>query len=75
MPKVLIDINQIVRVHSNHGGYLGADCILCGAGGWLDGKYGYAHGVKDPDKMTSNRLVHKKKCAMNKYAMKVFSGD
>lgn len=72
MPKVLIHINQVVRVISNDGGYLGAQCISCGQLGYLNGHYGYAHNAKD---VMSNRLKHKKTCVMNKYSLKAFKAD
>jgi hypothetical protein len=67
MPKVRVDIKEAVRVTENHGGYLGAECIICGECGWLDGKYGYAHGTKN---VMGNHLIHTKACPMNKHALK-----
>ena len=65
MARVLIDHKLVVQITENHGGYLGASCLICNAGGWLDGKFGYKYNAKN---VMSNRLKHKKKCPMNKYA-------
>lgn len=69
MPKVLVNTKEIVRVYANHGGYLAANCIICGESGWLDGKFGYAHGTKH---VMGNRLMHTKACPMNKHALKTW---
>lgn len=69
--KVSLSTNKIVQVTSNHGGYLGAQCLSCNELGWLDGKYGYAHSAKG---VMSNRLIHKKSCPMNKLALKKWEG-
>jgi hypothetical protein len=62
-----IHIDKVVQVTENHGGYLGGECLSCGALGWLDGKYGYAHNAKG---IMSNRLIHKAGCPMNRHALK-----
>lgn len=36
MSKVLIDACKCIVITENHGGYLGGECIWCGAVGWVD---------------------------------------
>lgn len=66
--KVVVEIaiSKLVPVTSNDGGYLGRQCLICGAGGW-DGEsdYGYRHGY-DGGKPT-NRIVHARNCVLNQY--------
>lgn len=74
--KVGIDIEKIVQVTENHGGYLGGVCQLCGACGWLDyPRYGYPSSFRKSDKLdkeqksliAANRVVHKSDCPMNEH--------
>lgn len=66
-----ISISKVVQVTENHGGYLGASCLACGASGWLDGAYGYSSKAKG---VMSNRLIHKPGCAMNQHALRLWTG-
>jgi hypothetical protein len=34
--SVVIDAGKLIVTTSNHGGYLGADCVYCGVTGWRD---------------------------------------
>lgn len=36
IPRVLVPITKLVVVSENHGGYLGAECVVCDAKGWMD---------------------------------------
>lgn len=36
IPRVLVPITKLVVVSSDHGGYLGGTCMMCGANGWMD---------------------------------------
>jgi len=58
------DIEKIVVVTEDHGGFLEGECIACDETGWIDGKYGYRYGVKG---VPGNHLIHKKNCVMNKF--------
>lgn len=67
--KVLININKVIQVTSNDGGYLGGRCLVCDSAGYLREGYSYpfnsigyrGHGL------LGNELVHKKNCTMNRY--------
>ncbi|KKL57197.1 hypothetical protein LCGC14_2237850 [marine sediment metagenome] len=59
---VKLDIQKIVRITGNHGGYETGECLLCEASGWLEGEFGSPYSTKD----TGADLVHKKNCLMNK---------
>jgi hypothetical protein len=65
MKKVEVDIIEVVRITENHGGYLGGNCIACGSIGWLDERLGYRYKSKN---ISSNSLIHKRNCPMNKFA-------
>jgi hypothetical protein len=68
MKTVPVPIDRIVLVTSNYSGYLGGECILCGACGWLVDRKGYPYGGVDDRgdlESSSNRLFHKKNCLMN----------
>ena len=65
MTKINLDINKIVQVTENHGGYLAGNCLACDASGWMDTKFGYPFRVRSL--VMSNRLTHKLECPMNKY--------
>lgn len=66
MPKVLVDIRNVILVTDNHSGYIAAKCLVCRSSGWLDGQFGYTW--KDRKKAMSNRLIHAKNCSMNAFA-------
>lgn len=34
--KVLIEAHKLLVVTANHGGYMGGECLWCGAIGWMD---------------------------------------
>lgn len=36
MAKVEIEASKLLVVTENHGGYLGGQCLWCGAVGWMD---------------------------------------
>ena len=59
---VEIDIRKLVPINEDHGGYKVGECLLCGASGWLEGRFGHPYGTKD----TGADLVHKKNCPINK---------
>ena len=64
MKKITAKINlqKIVRVTEDHGGYEVGECLLCDASGWLEGNLGHPYGTKD----AGADLVHKKNCPINK---------
>lgn len=62
--KVEIDVKKLVRITENHGGYEVAECLLCDASGWLEGRFGHPYGTKD----AGSDLIHKKNCPINKEA-------
>lgn len=65
---VRLPLNKLVVVTENHGGYMGGECISCGASGWLNGKYGLKAGTKDAKEWKGTHLVHKPSCPVNKFA-------
>lgn len=68
--QVELDPDQIVQVTSNHGGYKGGECLVCGASGWLSGRYGLRSTSPDAKEWRGTHLVHKIGCPMNKLASK-----
>lgn len=60
---VEIDIEKLVPITDDHGGYEAGECLLCGASGWLvENRLGYHYKDKD----VGADLQHKKACPMNK---------
>ncbi len=60
--KVELELQELVRVTEDHGGYLVGECLICKASGWLEDRLGQAYGAKD----AGADLVHKKSCPINK---------
>ena len=61
--KLYLTLNKVVRVTEDHGGYEVAECIACGASGWLEGRLGHPYGAKD----TGADLKHKQNCPVNQF--------
>ncbi len=59
---VKIDIQKVIIITGDDGGYESGYCFLCNASGWLEGEYGHPYGAKD----TGADLVHEKNCPINK---------
>lgn len=62
---VAVDPKKLVIITENYGGYLGGECVVCGASGWLSPRYGYPHNSKKGLAM-GNRIIHKEDCPMSK---------
>lgn len=60
--RVELSAEKLVQVTGDHGGYETGECLLCGASGWLEGRFGRPYGAKD----AGADLVHKKSCPINK---------
>ena len=61
---IMVDLNDVVVVTENHGGYQGGKCVACGAIGWLDTRCGYPYPATG---VLRNKLIHTKGCSINKY--------
>jgi|GEM_PF-2703842 hypothetical protein len=61
-----LDIDKVVRVTKDRGGYKEGECVACGAHGWMHTRYGYPHGSR-AGKEKGNGINHKKDCPMNAY--------
>ena len=62
---VELDLDVIVRITDNHGGYLAGECIACGASGWIvERRHGFSHGSEDK---WPAELHHKARCPVNKH--------
>lgn len=60
--KIELQLNDVVVIDENHGGYLGGHCIACKASGWIEGRYGIA--ASAPKR--GAHLCHTKTCPVNK---------
>ena len=60
--KVEINLQKVIIITGDDGGYESGYCILCDASGWIKGKLGLPYGTKD----VGSDLVHKKNCPVNK---------
>lgn len=60
--KLEIELEKLIVITENHGGYLVGQCIVCGESGWLGGKLGYRAGAKQ---VPGNHLKHKHSCPVN----------
>lgn len=66
MPKVVLelDVQDVVVITENHGGYLTGKCVGCKADGWL-GDTGYGYPARSRRKGAGYHLKHKASCPMN----------
>lgn len=68
---ITIPMSRLISVSSNDGGYLGIDCLVCGATGYIrESSHGYRFGTPLGPHHMSNDMTHKKTCDLNQYINK-----